>query len=392
MSEWLDISSVPDELVIRIRDAEDGSPEGVVVAQCFPVDIGAQAKTIPELLDRLAAVWRAEAEYAKEKNAPLPVLPGDDDCRSEERAVSSPSAASRERDMLSNLLDEMDTHRAKDMLRGISGELNDAQTLLIRLRAWLREREQAPTAEGADAPGREVTPDLLKQLGMFYHCRAHCSYQDGSDSKAPTLLFAGADYEATDGSMGLREDAKYVNEPAIIYVRLDSYLDGLNVDPVDLEWSYAERQWNIRLSERLDAAIKRIETIAETHPELELGEDLAYYREVALAGRPVSSADGEPNTPSNRLTPRTLNWFNRPIGGTDCWFGRTPFGSYRVQPEESGKWIVVLPSSSLFMSRKRPELIHPTREDAQAWVQSDFERRTTQCFPTDHHDNIRSKG
>ncbi|MAB70288.1 MAG: hypothetical protein CMH89_11760 [Oceanicaulis sp.] len=69
----------------------------------------------------------------------------------------------------------------------------------------------------------ELGPEQLKELGIYFHCRAHCSYQGGSQSEAPLVIFAGADYRPEDGACGLREDAKYVNEPAIPYVRIDQH-------------------------------------------------------------------------------------------------------------------------------------------------------------------------
>lgn len=67
--------------------------------------------------------------------------------------------------------------------------------------------------------------------------------------------------------------------------------------PTDAQWSYGERQWNIRLSEALSAAISRLETIAETNDEIRLEDDLAYLRGVPLAGRPFSTA-----TPPDTVT------------------------------------------------------------------------------------------
>jgi hypothetical protein len=60
----------------------------------------------------------------------------------------------------------------------------------------------------------------------------------------------------------------------------------IHTNPEEAEWSLSERRWNIRLSERLKAAINRIESIAETHPELDLAGDLKFYREVDLIGWP----------------------------------------------------------------------------------------------------------
>jgi hypothetical protein len=56
----------------------------------------------------------------------------------------------------------------------------------------------------------------------------------------------------------------------------------VHTNPEEAEWSLSERRWNIRLSERLKAAISRIESIAETHPELDLAGDIKFYREVDL--------------------------------------------------------------------------------------------------------------
>jgi len=52
------------------------------------------------------------------------------------------------------------------------------------------------------------------------------------------------------------------------------------------EWSVAERHWSIELSARLKHAINRIESIAETHPELSLEDDLKHLRDVPLCGPP----------------------------------------------------------------------------------------------------------
>jgi len=66
-------------------------------------------------------------------------------------------------------------------------------------------------------------PRIRKAFG--YRLRASVSHQDGADSLAPSLIFADADYDIGDGRIGLHEDDKQANEPAIIYVRADAYLD-----------------------------------------------------------------------------------------------------------------------------------------------------------------------
>lgn len=51
-------------------------------------------------------------------------------------------------------------------------------------------------------------------------------------------------------------------------------------------WFLAERHNAIKLSQRLSAAISRLETIQETNPEICLDEDLAYYKSVELVKPP----------------------------------------------------------------------------------------------------------
>ena len=63
------------------------------------------------------------------------------------------------------------------------------------------------------------------RAAFTYLLRAHVRHQDGRDSQAPMLVFADADYEDGDGSMGLHGDAKRANEPAIVFVRADQFLD-----------------------------------------------------------------------------------------------------------------------------------------------------------------------
>lgn len=71
--------------------------------------------------------------------------------------------------------------------------------------------------------------DCPEVRAAFGHAlRAGYTYQSGSDSEAPALIFADADYEVGDGKHGLWEDGKYANEPAITYVRADAYLSLLN--------------------------------------------------------------------------------------------------------------------------------------------------------------------
>lgn len=63
------------------------------------------------------------------------------------------------------------------------------------------------------------------RAAFTYLLRAHVRHQDGRDSQAPMLVFSDADYEDGDGSTGLHGDAKRANEPAIVYVRADQFLD-----------------------------------------------------------------------------------------------------------------------------------------------------------------------
>ena len=63
---------------------------------------------------------------------------------------------------------------------------------------------------------------LLNLLG--YIAREGYTYQDGSDSGAPAVIYADADYEIGDGKCGLHETVKSANEPAIVYVRADTVL------------------------------------------------------------------------------------------------------------------------------------------------------------------------
>lgn len=62
------------------------------------------------------------------------------------------------------------------------------------------------------------------RAAFTYALRAHVRHQSGEDTPSPAIIFADADYEVGDGSMGLHEDDKRANEPAIVYVRADAYL------------------------------------------------------------------------------------------------------------------------------------------------------------------------
>lgn len=55
--------------------------------------------------------------------------------------------------------------------------------------------------------------------------RTHVAIQSGVGTRAPVYIAADADYESGDGNCGLHEDEKYANEPAIIYVRADLFMD-----------------------------------------------------------------------------------------------------------------------------------------------------------------------
>ena len=72
----------------------------------------------------------------------------------------------------------------------------------------------------------EDCPRVRKAL--TYYLRAHVRHQDGSQSEALAVIFADADYESGDGNVGLWADSKNANEPAIVYVRADAYLDALD--------------------------------------------------------------------------------------------------------------------------------------------------------------------
>lgn len=68
----------------------------------------------------------------------------------------------------------------------------------------------------------------IKLWELFgYALRPSVEYTDGRDSAAPLLLFADFDYEVGDGVCGLHADGRQANEPAIIYVRVDSLVDAL---------------------------------------------------------------------------------------------------------------------------------------------------------------------
>lgn len=68
----------------------------------------------------------------------------------------------------------------------------------------------------------ETDPKLRK--AFTFRLRKHVAHQDGSETAAPSVIFADADYEIGDGRCGLHEDDKCANEPAIIYVRADAYM------------------------------------------------------------------------------------------------------------------------------------------------------------------------
>lgn len=69
--------------------------------------------------------------------------------------------------------------------------------------------------------------DLALRKAFTFQLRSSVSHQDGSETAAPSVIFADADYEIGDGKCGLHEDDKQANEPAIIYVRADVYMAAL---------------------------------------------------------------------------------------------------------------------------------------------------------------------
>lgn len=69
-----------------------------------------------------------------------------------------------------------------------------------------------------------MSDKILRRL-FGYALRSGVEYQDGRASKAPSLVFADADYEVGDGSCGLKEDGKQCNEPVIAYARTDALID-----------------------------------------------------------------------------------------------------------------------------------------------------------------------
>lgn len=62
---------------------------------------------------------------------------------------------------------------------------------------------------------------LIEQL-FGYQVRTGHTIQSGAGTKAPTLIWADADYEVGDGLCGLHPDQKQANEPSIPYARIDA--------------------------------------------------------------------------------------------------------------------------------------------------------------------------
>jgi hypothetical protein len=71
---------------------------------------------------------------------------------------------------------------------------------------------------------KTMDDDVKLRALCGYALRDHVAYQDGSNSGAPSMVFADADYEIGDGKCGLHEDGKQANEPCIVYVRADALL------------------------------------------------------------------------------------------------------------------------------------------------------------------------
>lgn len=68
-----------------------------------------------------------------------------------------------------------------------------------------------------DTEARELVDRLFG-----YQVRTGHTIQSGAGTKAPTLIWADADYEVGDGLCGLHPDQKQANEPSIPYARIDA--------------------------------------------------------------------------------------------------------------------------------------------------------------------------
>lgn len=79
--------------------------------------------------------------------------------------------------------------------------------------------DKDPLLEGLRTQGNcQVTRNAFG-----YELRPSVAYQSGHGTQAPALMFADADTQLGEGGK-YHEDGKYVNEPAIVYVRADGYL------------------------------------------------------------------------------------------------------------------------------------------------------------------------
>ena len=72
-----------------------------------------------------------------------------------------------------------------------------------------------------------MATDIKLRKAFSFRLRKNVEHQDGSQTAAPSVIFADACYEVGDGKTGLHEDDKCANEPAIIYVRADAYMAAL---------------------------------------------------------------------------------------------------------------------------------------------------------------------
>ena len=67
----------------------------------------------------------------------------------------------------------------------------------------------------------DTSKEAVERL-LGYALHTGYEVQSGEGTKAPAVVFADADYEVGDGKIGLHENQKPANEPAIPYVRIDA--------------------------------------------------------------------------------------------------------------------------------------------------------------------------
>ena len=76
---------------------------------------------------------------------------------------------------------------------------------------------------------QDTSPEAVERLRklLSYGLPPHVTVQTGSDTKAPSAVFADADYEVGDGVCGIHASGKQASEPCIPYLRADAVLHAI---------------------------------------------------------------------------------------------------------------------------------------------------------------------